>query len=63
MPNWMPEGNVSRPSDDEQRALAKQCQLLFNSVGPRPSPFPEGLAPFPGDNEARLIEKINILLT
>lgn len=62
MPTWTPEGNVSSPSDDEMRSAAKFCQILYNSVGERPSPFPEGLAPKPSDDFDRLDQKITILL-
>lgn len=60
-PQWMPEGNDTLPSDDELRSLAKWCQLLYDSIGAKPSPFPEGLAPKPGDNADRLLQKIDIL--
>lgn len=62
MPTWFPEGNVTSPGDDELRSAAKYCQLLYNSVGEKPSPYPEGLAPKPGDNFDRLDRKITILL-
>ncbi len=63
MPAWMQEGNQVLPSSDEMRTLAVWCQLIFNTVGDKPSPFPEGLAPFPGDDEERLTKKINALLS
>lgn len=58
---WMPEGTVVKPGDNEQRTAAKICQALYDSLGPKPSPFPEGLAPVPGDDLQRLYEKINYL--
>lgn len=61
MPTWMPEGNSASPSDDERRAAAKLCQLYYDLNGPQPSPFPEGVAPFPGDDLQRLYKKIRIL--
>lgn len=59
---WMPEGTEIRPSDDEMRTEAKWAQLIYDAVGPKPSPFPEGCAPKPGDDEDRLLLKINALL-
>lgn len=50
------------PGDDEQRAAAKALQILYDSSGYRPSPFPEGLAPFPGDDLQRIYEKMNFIL-
>jgi len=61
MPTWMPEGNTVLPSDDKMRTAAKWCQLLFDSVGNKPSPFPEGCAPRPSDDLNRLLQKIDIL--
>lgn len=58
MPLWMPENNVILSGDDEMRAAAKLLQILYNTSGYRPSPFPEGLAPFPGDDLQRLYQKI-----
>lgn len=58
MPLWMPENNVILSGDDEMRAAAKLLQILYNASGYRPSPFPEGLAPFPGDDLQRLYQKI-----
>lgn len=51
-----------KPSDSELRTLAKWCQMLYDSSGPGdPTPFPEGNAPKPGDDEERLLKKINAL--
>lgn len=51
------------PGDSEVRAYAKWCQLLYNVNGPgEPTPFPEGNAPFPGDDGERLAKKINALI-
>lgn len=61
MPQWLPEGNVARPSDDKMRSAAKWCQLLFDSNGEKPSPFPEGCAPRPSDDLQRLLAKIDYL--
>ena len=61
MPDWLPEGNTVFATDSEIRTLAKWCQLLYNSEGNKPSPFPEGCVPRPGDNEDRLLKKIAIL--
>lgn len=58
---FSPEGTLILPSDDKQRTAAKLCQLLFNANGEKPSPFPEGCAPRPGDDYARLLKKINAL--
>lgn len=63
MPSWMPEGNQVLPSSDEMRTLAVWTQLVYNSRGERPSPFPEGTAPKPGDDDERLEKKINAMLT
>lgn len=49
------------PSDDKMRTAAKLCQVLYDSIGEKPSPFPEGCAPKPGDDYARLLKKINAL--
>lgn len=62
MPNWMVEGNVVKPGDDELRTAAKVLQIFYNASGYRPSPFPEGLAPFPGDDLQRIYEKIQFIL-
>lgn len=62
MPQWLPEGNQVLPSSDEMRTLAVWAQLIYDTVGPKPSPFPEGSAPKPGDDEDRLLLKINSLL-
>ena len=59
--SWMPEGTTVMASSDEQRTLAKWCQLLYDTNGDKPSPFPEGCAPKPGDDELRLTQKINAL--
>jgi len=61
MPSWLPEGNQVLPSSDEMRTLAVWCQLLYDTVGEKPSPFPEGCAPRPGDDAERLEMKINCL--
>lgn len=61
MPAWMPEGNVTLPSDDEMRSCAKWCSLMVASVGNRSSQYPEGCIPLPGDDEQRLEQKINRL--
>lgn len=63
MPAWIIEGDVVKPGDNEQRAAAKALQILYNASGYRPSPFPEGLAPFPGDDLQRIYEKMNFILT
>lgn len=62
MPQWMPEGNQVLPSSDDMRTTAKWAQLVYNSTGPKPSPFPEGCAPQPGDDEQRLEQKINAMM-
>lgn len=59
---WMPEGTVVRPTDDEMRAAAKYCQLVYDSIGFVPTPYPEGPAPLPGDDLERLMKKINYML-
>lgn len=61
MPSWMPEGNQITPGADEMRTAAIWCQLLYNTNGEKPSPFPEGVAPKPGDDLQRLFQKINAL--
>lgn len=61
MPNFFPEGDEIRPSDDEARAAAKWCSQLYASVGNRSSPFPEGCLPLPSDDFDRLMIKVNIL--
>jgi hypothetical protein len=61
-PSYFPENNTALPTDSKLRSLAKKCDLLFLSVGQRPSPFPEGCRPLPQDNEQRLLIKIDILL-
>lgn len=61
MPNFFPEGNVILPTDDKMRTAAKWCQALYDAVGEKPSPFPEGCAPKPGDDYQRLLAKINAL--
>lgn len=61
MPSFLPEGDLSMPSDDSLRSLAKWCSLLVASNGNKPSPYPEGCLPLPGDDEQRLTNKINIL--
>lgn len=61
MPAWMPEGNVTLPSDDEMRSAAKWAQLLVNQNGNRSSPYPEGCIPLPGDDEQKLYHKVNRL--
>lgn len=61
MPHWTPEGNITMTGDDEMRSAAKWCQLLYDAHGYVPSPFPEGVAPFPGDDLQRLYEKIVFL--
>lgn len=58
MPSWMIENNLIMPGDDEQRAAAKWLSILYNDSGYRPSPFPEGLNAFPGDDLQRIYEKI-----
>jgi len=63
MPSWIPEANQILPSLDEMRALAVVCQLLYDATGNKPSPFPEGCAPRPGDDCERLEKKINALLS
>lgn len=60
--SWQPEGTQVMPGSDEMRTLAKWNQLLYDTVGERPSPFPEGVAPKPGDDAERLEMKINALL-
>lgn len=62
MPAYFPEGNVVRPTDDKTRTTAKWCQAVYDSVGEKPSPFPEGTAPKPGDSYSRLLKKINAML-
>ena len=57
----MPENNAVLAGDDEMRAAAKMLQLLYNATGYSPSPFPEGLAPFPGDDLQRIYEKMRYL--
>jgi len=61
MPTWMPEGNVSKPGDDELRSWSKYVQILFDANGNKPSPYPEGCAPLPSDNIDRLARKATIL--
>lgn len=63
MPSWFQEGNTAKPGDSKLRSLAKECSLLYDSLGNKPSPFPEGCQPLPGDTEQRLERKINILLS
>lgn len=60
MPNWT-QGDAAAPGDDELRSLAKYVQLLYDANGAKPSPFPEGLEPKPGDNIMRLEQKAVIL--
>jgi hypothetical protein len=60
MPSWMPEGDVALAGDDAMRSAAKWCSLLVSS-GNKPSPFPEGCIPMPGDDLDRLLIKIDIL--
>lgn len=62
MPDYFPEGDTSKPSDDELRSLAKYCQIRFDANGPGTYVgFPEGNAPVPGDDEDRLLQKIDAL--
>jgi hypothetical protein len=61
MPAWLQEGNIAAPTDSELRSAAKLCQIYYDLNGPQPSPFPEGVAPFPGDDLQRLYQKIRIL--
>lgn len=61
MPNWLPEGTLVLPSDDEMRTAAKWCQLLLNANGNKPTIYPEGCIPLPGDDYAKLLKKINRL--
>lgn len=58
---FFPEGILIRPTDDKMRTAAKLCQLIYNTVGNRPSPFPEGTMPLAGDDYARLLKKINAM--
>jgi hypothetical protein len=61
MPAWLPEGDRALPTDSELRSLEKWCNELLVAFGNKPSPFPEGCIPLPGDNEQRLYQKITIL--
>lgn len=61
MPAFFPDGNVTRPGDDEMRSAAKWCQLMVNLNGNRSSPYPEGCIPLPGDDEQKLYHKVNRL--
>lgn len=60
MPAWT-GGDVAKPGDDEMRSCAKWCSLMLASVGNRSSQYPEGCIPLPGDDEQRLLHKINRL--
>ena len=62
MPSWLPESNTVGPGADEMRTLAMWCSILISTWGNKPSPFPEGCIPMPGDDEERLTKKINALL-
>lgn len=59
--SWQPEGTQVMPGSDYQRTLAKWCQLLYDTNGNRPTPYPEGALPLPGDDCQRLLHKINAL--
>jgi hypothetical protein len=61
MAHPFPEGNVSKPTDSEMRSLFKSVQLLFDSLGQKASPYPEGVRPLPSDSPQRLKHKFNIL--
>jgi hypothetical protein len=57
-----PEGASVQASDDDQRSLHKANQLYYDTYGPKPSPFAEGLAPTPADDPFRSWQKIKRLL-
>lgn len=64
MPTWTaPSNQTILPSDSEMRTLAKWCQTLFEANPALSSQFPEGNRPTPGDDEERLLKKINALLS
>jgi hypothetical protein len=56
------EGNEVLASDDPQRSLHKLNQKYFDEHGNGATPFLEGLAPFPGDDEQRSWSKIKRLM-
>lgn len=58
----MPEGNTAQPFDGEQRSWFKLASLLYESVGNRGGPWPEGTQPFVFENEQRLEQKVNKML-
>lgn len=60
MPQWT-QGDAAAPGDDELRSWAKYVQILYDANGQKPSPFPEGLEPKPGDDVQRLSAKAVIL--
>lgn len=61
MPSWLPEGDVSLPSDSELRSMEKYVSLLLAANGNKASPYPEGCVPLPGDDVQRLSAKAVIL--
>lgn len=62
MPDYFPEGNEGRSTDDEHRSLHKLCQLLYDANAPGDLvPFPEGNRPLSSDSPERLLIKINAL--
>jgi hypothetical protein len=58
-PSYFPELDVPQPGDSEWRSLQKWLSLLNVSKGIKAMEYPEGTAVQVGDDEDRLLRKIN----